>query len=172
PAGSYAPEFRCQVEAPASLPPVPRARAWVWFGGGALALAGVAAAAAIWLRSTPAIEGFWGPVFHSGRPVLLCVAHPAVHRLGAEARAAFEAGTPPESVPATEIARDAEHYVGFGDALALAHLDAFFTRGGKPVQLRLGSDVSFADLRGSPAVLIGAFTNQWTMEITNDLRFA
>lgn len=37
--------------------------------------------------------------------------------------------------------------------------------------MRIGDETTFADLRNYPAVLIGAFTNQWTMEMTKDLRF-
>ena len=35
----------------------------------------------------------------------------------------------------------------------------------------MGNDIAFADLRNSPAVLIGAFTNQWTMQMTTNLRY-
>jgi hypothetical protein len=33
------------------------------------------------------------------------------------------------------------------------------------------NDIAFADLRNAPAVLIGAFTNQWTMQMTSNLRY-
>ena len=37
--------------------------------------------------------------------------------------------------------------------------------------LRFGSDLSFGDLRRGSAVLIGAFNNNWTLNMTDSLRF-
>jgi hypothetical protein len=37
--------------------------------------------------------------------------------------------------------------------------------------LRLGEDIAFSDLRQSPSVLVGAFNNSWTLELTGDLPF-
>src|ERR1019366_270328 len=37
--------------------------------------------------------------------------------------------------------------------------------------LRSGPDLPFADLQGSPAVLLGAYNNHWSMEMTKDLPF-
>jgi hypothetical protein len=62
--------------------------------------------------------------------------------------------------------------VGVGDALTLAQLSGYFARKGKAIQLRVGTDTSFSDLRDAPAVLIGAFSNQWIMEITRDFRYS
>jgi len=170
PAGSYAPEFRFRDVPAEAPPPVPRRslQKWLLVSAAVAALGGAAA----WQvsREVPAIDAFWNPMFQSGKPVLLCVANPPVYRLQASSRDALDAGA--VSVPARELARDTEHYVGFGDALALANFTFFLARAGKPAQSRIGSDISFADLRGSPAVLIGAFTNQWTMEMTSQLRFA
>ena len=40
-----------------------------------------------------------------------------------------------------------------------------------PYDLRFGSDLSFGDLRHSSAILIGAFNNSWTLNMTDNLRF-
>jgi hypothetical protein len=172
PPGSYAPEFRFREKPADQEATVPRRRIRLWLlAGGALMICGITSGLFM-ARATPAIDVFWSPVFRSGRPVLLCVAHPVVYRLSGTSRAAFDDGQAPPSVPGSEIVRDADHYVGFGDALALAHLTSFFSSKRKPAQLRIGNDVTFADLRSHPAVLIGAFTNQWTMELTSELRFS
>ena len=105
--------------------------------------------------------------------MLLCVAHPVVYTGTGKLRQTFE--LPPEKRPATvpllEIRRDPDHYVGVGDALALAKLAGFFGRAGKETHVRMGTDTSFTDLRDAPTVLIGAYSNQWTMQVANDLRF-
>jgi len=41
----------------------------------------------------------------------------------------------------------------------------------KQATARIGSDLSFADLRNAPAVLIGAYSNKWTMRMSDELRF-
>ena len=41
----------------------------------------------------------------------------------------------------------------------------------KDYVMRMASSISFADLRQSPAVLIGAMTNRWTMELGQNWRF-
>jgi len=52
-----------------------------------------------------------------------------------------------------------------------AQLSALFARINKPSQVRIGSHYSFADLRNSPAVLVGAYNNRWTLQMTSNLRF-
>jgi hypothetical protein len=132
---------------------------------------GLALWAASFLLRGSSLDEFWRPVFASRKPVLLCVAHPVVFRVSGGSRDAWDAGAPPQTVPLSDLGRDTDHYVGFGDAMAMSGLSAFFARHGKAVQTRIGTDTSFTDLRGSPAVLIGAYTNQWTVELTGDLRF-
>jgi hypothetical protein len=154
PAGSYAPEFRWVESAPAA-PAVLRKQRWRRISLPASLLV-LASATVVWwqLHPPPALDRFWAPVFRSPRPVLVCVAHPVVYRYSGP-----------------QIVRDPDHFVGVGDAFAMAHVSAFLARQAKPAYLRIGNDVSFADLRTSPVVLIGAFSNQWTMEITSNLRF-
>lgn len=37
--------------------------------------------------------------------------------------------------------------------------------------MRAGSSLSLVDLRSAPAVLVGAFNNEWTMSLTGELRY-
>lgn len=176
PPGSYSPEFRWQTEAAAPVPPLPvqRGRRMLWIrllaAACALALVGLATLRLAGGKKT-ALETFWAPVYRSRRPVLLCVAHPVVFTVRSPTRDNLAQSTPPETVPASDIIRDGDNYVGFGDAFALAHISGFLNRKGKEVSIRMGNNISFAELRDHPAVLIGAFTNQWTMEMMSSLRF-
>ncbi len=169
PAGSYVPEFRWGAPPPHAAPS-PRLRSGRRWALGVLGLAALLAGIAalgIWENARPnVLDQFWAPVFRNDRPVVLCVAHPVVYHVYHENR-----DKPETSVPSSAIHRDPDHYVGVGDALAIAQLSAFFARANKTSQVRIGSDTSFADLRYAPVVLIGAFTNQWTMELAKDLRF-
>ena len=166
PAGSYAPEFRWQTpgSSPSAIGGPGGVRRWIVAGSGAAVVLVL-----VWtwaFGSGSAIEEFWRPVLRSSQPVLLAVAHPLVYHLTGSSR-----DTPDSVVPMANIVRDPDHYVGVGDALALARFTEFFTRSRKPSSVRISADTTFADLRNSPAVLIGAYTNQWTMQMTQDLRF-
>lgn len=172
PAGSYSPEFRWRDVAQ-TPPRPPRLRRGLWIASAAAAALIALAGVALWQGRRPsALESFWRPVLQNPQPVLLCVAHPVVYHLQGDTRLrVLQGGAPPQLAPWAGVVRDPDHYVGVGDAFALAQLSAFFGRSGKPSQIRIGADTSFADLRYSPAVLIGAFTNQWTMQMTRDCRF-
>jgi len=58
-----------------------------------------------------------------------------------------------------------------GDLSTAVKLASFFGRMGKPVELRVEMEYSYRDLRAFPAVLVGAFNNEWTMNLVSDLRF-
>lgn len=173
PAGSYAPEFRYVTNPVTALltpPPAPSTRAkrlqkWT-YAAFWMILVALVIAVVTWAIPRSPYERFWTPVLGSSGEVILCAAHPVVFTMSAELR---DEETP--TVDRSDLNRDEEHYVGIGDAQAMARIAAFLSSHGKHFQLRLGNDTSFTDLRSAPAILIGAFTNQWTMQLTRDLRF-
>jgi hypothetical protein len=65
-----------------------------------------------------------------------------------------------------------DYGVAMGDVYVAARLSALFDHINKPSQVRIGTNYSFEDLRNSPAVVVGAFNNRWTMQMTSNLRFA
>jgi len=164
--GSYVPEFRWMKQAAERT-----ARWWP-----IVAIVSVLVLAGIWWMNRPtasAADLFWEPVLRQRVPVVLCVAHPAVYQLSMEVREQFGADRAnwPKSLATDLLQRDPAHFVGVGDALTLARVAAFLASKGHATEIRTGNDLSFAELRNSPAVLIGAFTNQWTMEMTKEMRF-
>jgi hypothetical protein len=164
PPGTYVPEFRTVTNGVTPLSARPGPRIWWWMGALAGLAVVLAAANQFWPRD--AFHRFWAPVLERGGPVTLCVANPAVFTMSAEMR---EAETP--TVDRSDLTKDNEHFVGIGDAQAMARLAGFLSGHGRKYLIRPGNDTSFTDLRQAPAILIGAFTNQWTMELTGDLRF-
>ena len=58
-----------------------------------------------------------------------------------------------------------------GDVYAGFRISSLLNRINKENQLRIGSASSFDDLRDSPAVTVGAYSNRWTLEMTSSLRF-
>ncbi len=185
PAGSYVPEFHeaAQAAPPKAAPRRPRKLLW-------FAVAAVAAAAVffgLYLRpraAASAADQFWAPVLRNPRPVLLCSGNPVVYLLSTRAREEFRKrnpGAPSKpyllALPTDEISgKDfvpaVDQFIGVGNAHAAAQLSVLFARMGKESQIRIDNDTSFTDLRGTPAILIGAFSNSWTMEMTKDFRFA
>jgi len=62
-------------------------------------------------------------------------------------------------------------FVALGDVAAVSDMVATVTRQKQAFQERFPNDVSFAELRNSPTVLVGGFNNPMTMELTKGLRF-
>lgn len=186
PPGAYVPVFHL----PASDPPGESAerlparrfrRLWP-----AVILTGLLAGGSLYLILRPSptpFDEFWAPVVSSSKPALVCMAHPALFHVSTRLQTLYRAGgfndhpahaKDGKSVAATLEPGDivaTDQYVGSGDAYAAALFAGLLSRLERPVQIRIGSDISFADLRASPAVLIGAYSNRWTMQSIADYRF-
>jgi hypothetical protein len=79
--------------------------------------------------------------------------------------------TPDQKFGAGDLAAVRDTYVTLGDVSANVAVATFLTRNKRSFDLRSGEDVVFGDLLQSPCVLIGAFNNGWTMQMTGDLGF-
>jgi hypothetical protein len=131
------------------------------------------------------MEQFWAPVLKDPQPVLICLGRHPLYRLSENVYARHPPGgiydehevlrqftlDPNEIIRGRDIIPASDQFIGAGDVYAALRLAAFFGRMGKVSQARIGSDVTLADLHNSPSVLIGAFSNRWSMEITRDLRY-
>ena len=197
PPGSYLPEFRWpEVGSPvAEVPQLPQPAKWdlllrKWWRWAALCalLLGIASWVAVRhpLLSTPtALERFWSPLVDVREPVLICAPTPVTYEFRAPVRQRF--GTmptessslqvrpipfPPDGVVyGREIATLTDAFVGEGDAQAIAQFATMLTKMGKPFELRTGSHTSLGDLRRTPAILIGAYTNEWSGRVAGGLPF-
>ena len=58
-----------------------------------------------------------------------------------------------------------------GDVSANVSVTSLLTRFKHTFDLRSGEDVAFGDICEAPAILIGAFNNAWTLQMTGDLPF-
>ncbi len=169
PAGTYIPEFHpitpAEVKDHAAPPAVParrRSRAWV----GLAALAMVAVAAWLLLRgrhADTALDQFWAPMLQGAQPVLLTAAYVPVYALD---RPPGETGPP----RIDEFTLLTDQFVGGGDLVAVSRLGALLSRLNQRWQVKIGNDVSFADLRTSPTVLVGYSYTRWK-EISRELRY-
>jgi hypothetical protein len=142
------------------------------------------------LHKQSIMEQFWSPVFATRQPVLICLAKPAVYFPSQELYARYahaHPGTfqtevkkynqmlpldPTEKMTWGDMTFNGEFGVALGDAYAAVSLSNLLGKIGKAGQVRIGSNYSFEDLRNSPAIVVGAFNNRWTMHLTENLHFA
>jgi hypothetical protein len=132
---------------------------------------------------------FWMPALTSSKPLLICLPKPIFYRPSAELykKSAKTPGEfdhevdrmnhPPDLRPGDtitwgEMVPYYDYGVGRGDVQAAVRISNFLGRQGKDSEVRIGDGCSFEDLRNSPAVVIGAFSNPWTMEMTSGLHFS
>jgi hypothetical protein len=178
PRGSYTPEFRWPVsvvpETPVPEAPTPLVRHKLGLFLSGFVLLSLICTGIYFVHSRQAVdieELFWKPLLQDTNQPMICVADPEVFRLDAKYNALAFHGTLPANVPASELVRDINHYVGWGDAVALSQLSTFFALHNKVPGMRTGNDVSFAELSKFPVILIGARSNPWTIQLANSLRF-
>ena len=140
------------------------------------------------VHSSSTLDLFWEPVLANPRPVLVCTGSNRVYRLSDEARARYRRGhaSRQDETPSLEVLVPREElkefvgqdfvpiqdtYLTIGDAASTSQISALLTERHHAFDLRFGSDLSFGDLRQGSAVLIGAFNNSWTLNMTDSLRF-
>ena len=162
---------------------------------GAILLAGslVAVLAGVMLTRTasPPKSGFdlfWEPILENSRTVLVCTGSNPVYLLSPQARNRYkkthprgqdadpnlQTYTPLEelkNLTADDFLSVKNTYLTVGDASAIAQIASLLTSRRHAFDLRYGSDLSFGDLRQGPAILIGAFNNSWTLNMTDNLQF-
>jgi hypothetical protein len=198
PAGSYRAEFHWpEMLRVAPAPDAPQAavsaaRPWRRWGLAAVSVLALSASCVLgWSLKNRAsalpgiLQKFWAPVMQSSSPVLMCVGTPAVYDVSSRLRNSYLQTLPEEArmrpfivpfgpdqkISGADLVPQANRYAGFGNLHTTADLVALMSRIGKPWQVRTASDISFAELRVSPAILIGAESNVWTQPLTTELRF-
>jgi hypothetical protein len=172
PSGTYVPEFHtaalplfAPAPAPTLSPAAVPARSKPWRPAAMLAVI-VVAAAVLWFLARPrptVLDQFWAPVLDGKPPVLVCASFVPVWNLD---RLSGASGPPkPE-----DYVQLTDQFVGGGDLLATSRLATMLTRTRHPFRVKVGNEVSFADLRNGPAVLVGYSYTSWR-EISKEMRY-
>ncbi len=192
PPGAYVPVFHRVQTGPAKplapvpcapLPPAPSRRVrWLVVSVAVIVLAGSLAA---WrMHRSSLFLSFWEPLIAGPHSLILCVPTPETYRIyGTGKQTLIDALRPRapglpmpkfsiDQVDKVKILSEPAAFLGFGDARALTLLYAFAMVHGRTPQIRLGSDTSFTELREAPSVMIGGFSNRWTLDLEKDTRFA
>jgi hypothetical protein len=176
--------------------PAPRTRSGrrirSWAVALLLGIVAVLSATLILRRTGPSAENafdqFWKPVLDNKKPVLVCTGSNPVYLLSEESRGRYRRShlLGPDATPNLEMTVPKEElknfkiedfvpvkdtYLTVGDASATAQMASLLSSRHHAYDLRFGSDLSFGDLRQGSAVLIGAFNNSWTLNMTDNLRY-
>ena len=187
PPGSYVPLFRYLDQAPTALfqPPKPEANtlaevasgeqnntpywvsllhSWKWRIGISIALLTIVIGYLGVSRygnsgSTPA-DQFWAPLVSGGKPVWICASTVPVYTQKHE---------PPNSLDDMILIRD--QFIAVSDVKAVTQISDMFTQMKRPYRLRVGSELSYSDMRRAPAILVGYSYSRWN-EISRQLRFS
>jgi hypothetical protein len=186
PPGSYVPQFHWIAGGEVAAVSPARGMRWqIWTA--AVCLAALLLCAIVWVRrNAPGpVETFWRPVLDSPNPVLICLGHPVTYLLSARVHQRYRSRTgkrsdegpyvlkfKPNEVLGEDIIPVPDQFLGVGDAQAAFRIGTNLELLGKKSRFRTGYDVSFTDLKSSPIVLIGAYSNRWTMQMTRDLRYS
>lgn len=190
PAGAYRVVFHYKEEV-AGIPPVRPVETKKKLSRRLIAaaiglVAAVSIVSAVYLFKTKdSLEDFWAPALRSSSPVILASGHPVVYRFSKDFQERLEGMKVdhfrqqveilqiPKDLPlkGSDIVPIPNQYIGLGSAEALARLHGWFAKHDKSSDIRFGNDLTFTDLRRSPAVVLGAFQNRWTVEFMRGMRF-
>ena len=130
-------------------------------------------------------HAFWSPWVNSKKPVIIAVGSNAVYRLSdsvadqyahthgldSHGQEFFVPFAPTDTIHGSDLLPAGSSFVALGDVAAISQLVANITRQKQGYQERFSNDISFAELRDSPSVLVGGFNNAMTLEMTRKLRF-
>jgi hypothetical protein len=126
---------------------------------------------------------FWKPWTGSSKPVIIAVGSNAVYRLSdrftddyarehnlqAQGMEFFVPFSPDATIKGSDLDPAPNSFVALGDVAAVSTVAAALTRQKQTFQERFPNDISFAELRDDPTVLVGGFNNPMTLELTKFL---
>jgi hypothetical protein len=176
PVGSYRPEFIAPTPALPTVSPIPAAPPAMeqirenheppakkrrgLLAARVFALCAVLAGLTwAFLANRPtALDRFWGPVINQTHSVMLCLG-----------RSNFRAGDP---TPGSWRPNDPHQAaVAWWDAETLARVAGLVQSKGASLYLFREDQATFSDFQQRPAVLIGAYNDQWTLELMSRMRY-
>ena len=175
-------------------PPPPRQKFRVWKAViimAGVAILGLLMATAVrrFIPKKSASDEFWAPVLVTGKPILICIASPVIY--GLSDKIFLEASREHPGLYDSELQRtvnplelDPKTLLRWHDVTVypdtvvnkahvynVAGLAALFTQMHKSSEVKIGSDLSYNDLQNSPAILMGAFDNPWSVRLGSELPF-
>lgn len=198
PVGSYVPRFQKVPEQPSpgpessppqlDVPALAANRAWrkaaIWTGA-VLIVSCAFAVGHYQFGGSRRCRQFWAPVNNHPQPALVCIGPTVVYGFSRRMHEAFlrqnpsalDVGRelfqfpPGATIPAEDLVPFTDDHFTIGTLDAAIRIAQLLERAGKPSLFRLGSSISEEEARRRPIILVGAFSNPWTLEWTRYLPF-
>ncbi len=120
-------------------------------------------------RPSAPLDLLWQPFVHQSIPILIALPSPTIIEFNH--RDDWPEREKSGSLLTSELGKKENYYVGVGAAYGASRFAEQLASRRQPFFLKFGTDVAFADLQSSPAILLGAYTSRWSMEMTRSLRF-
>ena len=118
-----------------------------------------------WANRVPTpVKHFWGQVLASPNPVIVSMGN-------WNPDSPDKPGATPSSMSVAEFRTAPQQQLNVADAMAAAQLAGFLGSLKKTPTVVPKADARLADLAKGPAVLVGAFSNDWTLRLSTMMRF-
>lgn len=133
----------------------------------------IAASFVLRARLDSGVNRFWGPVFESSAPILVCVGtvEPSLLSLsGFTAQMANNINAAEDPLIPIPQFRNWPA-ASWADAVEMAHMTEILTRHNRTFLLRSSDSVTLADLHTGPVILLGVLGNSWSLRLVAKLRF-
>ncbi len=174
PTGGYAPLIHCRTSVAERVPlepviaaPVRKNHLYLILGAVVILSLCMSLLALGKAGSESALDSLWKPFVQSRAAVLISLPAPNVYEIKDSVYSKLQNGEAVSSV--ADVQRRENYYVGVGAAEGAARFGEQLGHRNKAFVTKFGNDVSFSDLRRAPAILLGASSSQWTMELTRNL---
>ena len=182
PFGSYIPEFKFVSAAPEVQTSKPSKVHWAVWGIIPLAIGLLTWA----MKPRPtALDQFWEPITNNSSSTMVCTGSSLSYTLSNRVQLEYlrkhpdlvDAVTTPLQispdlhVQGEDIIPVSGDQVSVGTFYSALDISSLLQKKGKQIQVRAGCELATDDLSEHSFILIGSFSNPWTMELSKDLRF-
>ncbi|HTF61857.1 MAG TPA: hypothetical protein VK638_04005, partial [Edaphobacter sp.] len=136
-------------------------------------------------RNSGLTKRFWAPFISSAKPPIIYIGANYFYRLSNDYLKRYrKTHNIEDTVPASPIvltdsdvvsAKDlnwTHSYTGYGDVAATARIVSALTEFGSKYDLRYGDDITISDLHATPAILLGGYSNLWSIQLTQGFRYS
>jgi hypothetical protein len=144
------PEFDTSPAADPALATAFSRRRAMWLFGGALGACAAGGALRFFHHPPTNLDLLWKPVFAKNTPLLIFV--PLLPKVEGEGGGFTDR-------------------VGMGTTAVVSQAAQYLTNTHHSYRLRFGADLTFSQVREQPSLLLGGFSSQWTIRMTQGLRF-
>lgn len=135
-------------------------------------------------RSEYLFKQFWAPILSNSKPAMIYIGANHTYRLSSNyledyrkqhhlentGSEFFIESNPTENISMKDL-MPVNDLICLADVAATSRIVDTLAHLGKKYDLRYGNDMSITDLRSSPDILIGGFSNPWTIHLTHNLRY-